>query len=324
MPLTRADFRSPFWLPGGHLQTLLPVLRRVNVNGQRVRISFGDGDRTTAECYRQSFSGTQSGNTPLLILTHGLEGSAFQPYMLGMARAALAAGYDVLAWNLRGCGPEDNLTHHVYHSGSSGDLDDVIAWAGNQGYQRLYLAGYSLGGNITLKWAGEQGVRAARRGIKAVCAASVPVDLANCVDTLDLPRNWIYRQRFLRDMKRRLRAKARRFPGIIDLAPMASIRTLRDYDDLYVGPLNGFADAAAYYTACSSRFFLADIQVPTLLVNSLNDPFFGEPCFPRQLAESHPCFTLEVAASGGHVGFLSSARRWWLEDRFLSFFAKYE
>ena len=317
MPLIHSHFRSPFWLPGGHLQTLLPTLRKVLLSGKGVDIFFADGDRTTADFYSQP---PAEHKPPLMILTHGLEGSARQPYMLGMAKSALAAGYEVLAWNLRGCGPEDNLSYRMYHSGSSADLDDVVGWAEGLGYHCIYLVGFSLGGNITLKWAGEQGARARQRGVKAVCAASVPTDLSNCVDTLDSFFNWIYRQRFLRDMKQRLAAKARKFPGHIDLTPMAGIHRMRDYDNTYIGPLNGFGDAVAYHAACSSRFFLADIRVPTLLVNALNDPFFGEPCFPRQLAQDNPHFTLEISRSGGHVGFLSSTGRYWLEDRFLEFF----
>jgi len=304
------------------MQTQLPVLlRQIKLKATLVSITTSDGDELSANMY---FSAAQP-QRKLLILTHGLEGSNQQNYVLGMAKATLDAGIagslvDVLAWNLRGCGNPDNKTEKLYYAGSIQDFDDVVTWAQHNGYADIYLAAYSLGGNIVLKWLGEQGDNARARGIKSVCAASVPIDLSACVTTLDRWRNLTYRMYFVISMKWRLKRKASDFSGKIDLSRYGQVNSFYAYDEIYSAPLNGFANAAALHTAASSTSSLDKIAVPCLLVAAQNDPFLNADCIPLAVAEQHPLLTLEIARSGGHVGFLSDRLEWWLDSRFLNFF----
>lgn len=322
MPLIDSGFRSPWWMFNGDLQTQLPVLlRHIRLNANSLVISTLDGDNLSANMYL-------SGLLPqkrLLILTHGLEGSNEQNYILGMAKAALESGVagaavDVLAWNLRGCGRPDNTTEKLYFAGSVQDFEAIVAWAEDNDYTEIYLAAYSLGGNIVLKWLGEQGERARVRGIKAVCAASVPIDLHACVTTLDRWRNMMYRFYFVTSMKWRLKRKAFKFAGKVDLSHYWKVKKFCDYDEFFSAPLNGYKNAAALHVAASAKPSLEKIAVPCLMVAALNDPFLNMDCIPRALAQLHPLLTLEITRSGGHVGFLNDRLEWWLDTRFLDFF----
>ncbi|WP_157960504.1 YheT family hydrolase [Marinimicrobium alkaliphilum] len=310
-------FKAPWWQPGGHLQTLVPrFARRPVLTSQPVEIPLPDGDRLVADLYPDAQPGK-----PLVIISHGLEGNSQRAYVLGLAQQAQALGYPVLAWNLRGCGRADNLTPTLYHSGASYDLDAVITWAAEQcGYTHFVLAGFSLGGNMTLKWLGEQGPEAARRGVRAAATASVPADLRGCAIALERPANVIYRRHFVRAMKARLQRKAAQFPEHFDTAPLAHCRTLWQLDDYYTAPHAGFRDAEDYYRQCSARFFLAPIDVPTLMVSARNDPFLTPECFPEPQAAKNAQLPLEITASGGHVGFWGGGDRWWLDRRLMDFF----
>lgn len=313
MPNFPSDYQAPWWLPSGHLQTLVPrYIRRLKLTGEQITIDLPDGDLLHAELYR-----SRKPDAPLLILSHGLEGSARSGYILGTARAALAKGWSVLAWNLRSCGERLNLTPRIYHSGCSEDLDAVIAWAEQHGFKRLHLGGFSLGGNVTLKWLGEQGEAARKRGVEAAATASVPLDLLGCVLTLERPGNWLYHKHFVRSMKRRLMAKAAQFPEHYDLKRLKQLKTLWALDEHYTAPLNGFRDAADYYARCSGQYFIQNIRVPTLLVTARNDPFFNDRCFPTEEAEAHDHLHFEAPDTGGHVGFWQGWGGWWLEQRFL-------
>ncbi len=322
MPLIYSNFRSPWWMFNGDLQTQLPVLlRRIKLSATPLSISTHDGDELSANMY---LSASQP-QKRLLILSHGLEGSNQQNYILGMAKAALESGVagaavDVLAWNLRGCGKPDNKTEKLYFAGSLQDFDSVVAWAEVNGYTEIYLAAYSLGGNIVLKWLGDQGENAGARGIKAVCAASVPIDLKACITTLDKWRNFAYRIFFVTSMKWRLKRKALSFFGKIDLSRYWRVNSFYAYDEIYSAPLNGFSNAAELHTMASASPLLDKIAVPCLLVVAQNDPFLNTDCIPKAVAERHPLLTLEIARSGGHVGFLSNHLEWWLDSRFLKFF----
>ncbi|WLD57275.1 alpha/beta fold hydrolase [Salinispirillum sp. LH 10-3-1] len=318
MPVLASDFRSSWWLPGGHTQTIIPsVFRRLSLVSQPVEIPLPDDDRLVADYYPTHNAPV---DTPLVVIAHGLEGSSQQAYVLGLAAAALAAGYAVLAWNFRGCGRADNLTHKVYYAGCSEDLDAVIHWGAARGHTRLYLSGYSMGANVTLKWLGEQGADARHRGVAAAAVASAPVDLEGCADALERPSNVIYRRRFVKDLSARLRNKARQYPEHFDLSKLHTVRSVRDFDEAYTGPLQGFRGAQDYYDACSAQRFMWDIQVPTLVLNALNDPFLSPSCFPLAQAETHPQVHFEAPRSGGHVGFRGCPGRWHLDYRFLAFF----
>lgn len=322
MPVIDSNFRSPWWMLGGDLQTQLPVvMRRFDLSPETISIPTRDHDRLGADWYKSR----NSLQKRLLILTHGLEGSNRQPYIRGMAEDALKNGVagrpvDVLAWNLRGCGEPDNISHKLYFAGSTDDMDDVVSWATAKGYTEIFLAGYSLGGNIVLKWLADQGNNAASRGIKSCCVASVPVDLAGCVTALDRWKNIFYRIYFVKNMKDRVKRKAFAHPGKWDLSKHSQVNSFRRYDEIYCAPMNGFSSAAAMHREISSKFVLDKIAVPCLMVAAFNDPFLNEDCYPIDIAKTHPLLTLELTKSGGHVGFYDKDGKWWLEQRFQAFF----
>lgn len=316
MPLIRSQYFPPAWLRSGHLQTLWPfTVRRLRVISQPAVIPLPDGDQLVADYYPC----THTSDDRLLVIAHGLEGNSQRPYVQGLARAAQAQGFAVLAWNFRSCGRADNLTERFYNAGCSDDLDAVITWAGDYGHQQVYLAGFSMGGNVTLKWLGEAGADAADRGVAGAVAISVPCDLMGCTHELGRPSNTLYRRRFVSDLKARLRRKAARFPGHFDLSALDRISTVLAFDDAYTAPMYGYRDAADYYRQCSSLGFLNAIRVPTLILNARNDPFLSDTCYPEAIARAHQHVYLEVPDQGGHVGFFSRDHHWWADQRAMSF-----
>jgi predicted alpha/beta-fold hydrolase len=291
----------PWWLPGGHAQTVFPSLfRRVaRVTGERERLELADGDFLDLEW------GGREGRR-LAVVTHGLEGSAGAAYVQGMARALVRRGWDVLAWNLRGCGGEPNRLPRFYHSGATEDLGAVVDRAlAVHGAERVALVGFSLGGNLTLKFLGEQGSGLDGRIVRAV-AFSVPCDLACSAAALERRGNRIYMARFMRTLREKIREKHGRFPEAMSLDGLDGMRTFREFDDRYTAPLHGFRDAADYWARSSCRGFLPEIGIPTLLVNARNDPFLGPRCFPE--GETGDRVKLVTPTIGGHVGFSGVSR----------------
>jgi predicted alpha/beta-fold hydrolase len=315
MPILASGFRPPPFLCNGHLQTILPVLlpRRLNVAFEPERLELKDGDFLDLDWAR-------IGGSKLVILSHGLEGCSDDDYNLGMASALNAAGWDVLAWNFRGCGKEMNRLPRLYHSGDTGDLATVIRFAASR-YPRIALIGFSLGGNLTLKYLGEASPHPA---VIAAVAISVPVDLAATARRLD--RRWsngIYRRRFIKSLMAKVEIKARRFPDNFDMNRSRMIRTFREFDDRYTAPIHGFRDAADYWQRSSARQYLHGITIPTLLLNAGDDPFLAPESFPFAEAERNPCLFFEVPESGGHLGFIDLARgiEPWFERRVVEFLA---
>lgn len=317
MPLIDiSSYRAPTWLPGGHLQTIHPALfRRVaRVTTRAERLELPDGDFLNLEWADQ-------GRSRLAILSHGLEADAGTAYMQGMAAALVRRGWDVLAWNFRGCGKEPNRLLRMYHSGATEDLHAVVRHAvETHPAESIDLIGFSLGGNLTLKYLGESSTDLPRRLHRAV-VFSVPCDLACSSRQLSLPSNRLYMERFLRAMRAKVRVKNRMFPGHLDLTGLDRIRTFQEFDDRFTAPIHGFRDAADYWERNSSRQFLPRIAVPTLLVNAVNDPFLGPGCYPREEAETSACFHFESPETGGHVGFPGGGDNggYWSETRAAEF-----
>lgn len=305
------DYRPPPWLRNGHIQSVWPSLFRTVDLREPARevLPTDDNDELHLDWYRQ-------GSDRLAVLSHGLEGNSRRPYMLGLAGALLAEGWDVLAWNFRSCGGVMNHQPRFYHSGATGDLDRVVRHGLDQGYQTALLAGFSMGGNITLLYLGQQSERVDSR----ICGAitySVPVDLAGSADTLALPSRRIYMRRFLRDLQAKMAEKAARFPQLIDVRGFENIRTFHEFDDRYTAPLHGFRDARDYWARCSALGALRNIRVPTLLVNAADDPFLSRQCFPEGRALLGTRVRMETPRWGGHVGFVERSRDgfYWSERR---------
>ena len=302
-------YTPPRYLFNGHLQTIVPsLLRKVqSIDYRREKVTTEDEDFLLLDWYPQA-------SERLVIISHGLEGDSERPYMKGMARAFYRAGYDALAWNYRGCGGQMNDTLRFYHSGATDDLDWIIRHAlARKQYRNIVLVGFSLGGNLTLKYLGERGD--VPQEVVGSAIFSVPLDLQACAHQLARPSNIVYHRRFLNNLKKKIAQKALQLPEQLTTEHFSSIKTLQDFDDYYTAPLHGFENAAAYYRQCSSLYFLQEIKVPTLIVNAQNDPFLAPECFlPNPFPTDHIQF--EAPAGGGHCGFMPRGGRW--EDNFWS------
>lgn len=316
--LPTSSFRPVLGLRNGHLQTIFPaVFRRTDcVTNQRVRIKTPDGDFLDLDCTSEPDKHERTA-----IISHGLEGHSRQHYVQGMAAALLRRNWNVIAWNFRGCSGEPNRLLRSYHSGATEDLQSVIEYTLHvRRCRRVGLVGFSLGGNLSLKLLGDAGVAADPR----ICGAvtfSVPCDLAGAAARLSAAANRVYLRRFLRCLRWKIRLKHQRFPDRVDITGLDQIRSFREFDDRYTGPMHGFAGAEDYWDRCSCQRVLARITVPTLIVNARNDPFLSPSCFPVTEAEANPRLSLEMPASGGHVGFAGPrlSGEYWSESRAAGF-----
>ncbi|KAA2239974.1 alpha/beta fold hydrolase [Chitinophaga agrisoli] len=320
MPVIRdSDYKAPFFLKNRHLLTIYPSLFRKlpAVSYQRVRMTTSDDDFLDLDV--SSISSDKA-----VIILHGLEGNASRQYVRGMVHTFNKGGYDTISLNFRGCSGEPNRNLRFYHSGETGDLAQVVQYVtANWPYKAIHLVGFSLGGNVLLKYLGEQG-RMTHPLIHSAVALSVPCDLKDSSGELEKPHNTIYMRRFIRDLGYKLQLKAQRFPDMILLDNYHTIKTFRQFDDQYTAPIHGFPDALTYWERCSSKPFLKDIRVPTLLINALDDPFLGKGCFPYAEAEASPWFYLETPSYGGHVGFVTFGEAgYWSEKRALKFIQEY-
>ncbi|WP_263786006.1 YheT family hydrolase [Salinibacter grassmerensis] len=318
MPIADSTYAPPPWLDGGHRQTLYASLvRRVDLEyDRRERLDTPDDDFLDLDWARAGASPSDRA----VVLTHGLEGSAGRGYMRGMAQAFVRRGWDACALNLRGCSGTPNRQVATYHSGKTDDLALVVDHVLDQGYTSVALIGFSLGGNLTLKYLGERGSQVDDR-IRGAVALSTPVDLDASADRIDRWSNWHYVQYFLRSLRHKMRVKAEQHPARVSAAPLGNIRSLREFDDAYTAPLHGFDGAADYYRRASSKPSLSALAVPTLLLNAANDPFLPPSCYPHSIARPHDQLVLEVPRSGGHVGFVSfnDSGEYWSERRAASF-----
>jgi predicted alpha/beta-fold hydrolase len=264
---------------------------------------------------------------PTLVLVHGLEGSSESGYMLGLAERAFVAGWNAVRLNQRNCGGTESLTPTLYNSGLSGDYRAVLAeLIDRDSLPEIFFAGYSMGGNLVLKMAGEL-AGAAPRELRAVAGVCPCVDLGLCADAVGLRRNFIYQEHFVRNLKQRMRRKAKLFPGKFDLGPMASVRTLREFDDKITAKYCGFRDATDYYSRSSALRVAAEIRVPTLIVTSQDDPFVPFASFSDPALANNANIHVIAPERGGHCAFISryaGDARFWAEACVMEFFASYE
>ena len=310
-------YLAPVWLPGGHAQTIWPLLIKPKpLKFRRERWTTPDGDFIDVD----HLDGPQ--DSPLLVLFHGLEGSAQSHYALSTAHACKKAGWRLALPHFRGCSGEMNRRPRAYHSGDSDEIDWILRrlQAANSGRQ-LHAAGVSLGGNALLKWAGERGAAAAQQvtGVVALCA---PLDLTACGHHLAHGFNRIYTQHFLKTLKAISSARLRQFPGLFDEAKMRQAINLYQFDDIVTAPIHGFAGADDYWRRASAKPWLKSIAIPTLAVNPKNDPFLPAVHLPSRAVVS-PTVSLEQPVGGGHVGFVSGnfpGNLDWLPQRLLHFF----
>jgi uncharacterized protein len=314
MPVLRSQFHPPWLLRNPHLQTVLTISRRrTRVAYERERLELPDGDFLDLDWLTAA-------SPRVAVLSHGLEGSSREATVSGMASALHRNGWNVLAWNYRGCSGELNRLPRLYHSGETADLAFIIEHAARR-FSRLALIGFSLGGNLVLKYLGEA---PPHQAVACAAALSAPIDLASSVRALDQRlANRIYLRRLIASLIQKVRAKARLFPQRIDAHQARGIHGFEDFDSRFTAPVHGFRDAADYWTQCSSRQFLPAITVPTLILSAQDDPFLTLDCFPFAEAEASARIFLEAPEIGGHLGFLHSlgSAPTWAERRVVEFLA---
>lgn len=320
MPLlTQSSFTGNRLLRGKHVETIVPALfRTISLPYKRERVVLSDGDFLDLDWL-------QHGNHKVLILFHGLEGSSDSQYIKGMARHFSAQGWDICAMNFRTCSGEMNKALRTYHSGATDDVNEIMQHLlSHYPYKTMAAGGFSLGGNVLLKYLGEQ-LFTLPPTLKAAFAFSVPCDLAASSTEMARIENTLYMQRFLKSLRYKMKYKAAQFKGQIKTDGINTMRTFTQFDNLFTAPINGFRDAADYYAKCNSLQFLPGITIPTLFVNAQNDPFLTPSCFPTELAASHPYLYLETPKYGGHVGFAERLpnETYWSEPRAFEFITRF-
>lgn len=317
MPLIRhSDYCPPLLFKNRHLHTIYPSLfRKVHgVKFTRERIATPDDDFLDLDWLRQ-------GSERLVLTIHGLEGSSRSKYIPGMLKAFQHRGWDGVSLNLRGCSGEPNRLLRSYHSGATEDIEATVRHVLQEySYRKIALIGFSLGGNLTLKYLGEQG-SALPQEIVGAAAVSTPCDLASSARKLSEKGNVLYLKNFLRAFRKKIQDKMQRMPDKINDRNFHEVTSLKAFDDRYTAPIHGFANAEDYWTRCSSKQFLTGIQVPTLLLNARDDPFLDEPSYPIEEAARHKYLFLEMPDFGGHLGFTARNPKgeYWHETRVCSF-----
>ncbi|MFK7810348.1 MAG: YheT family hydrolase [Saprospiraceae bacterium] len=314
MPILNADnYRPGFPFRNPHINTIFPpVFRKIEQPSfVRERLNTVDDDFLDVDWLKK-------GHRRLAILCHGLEGSSDSQYIKGTANLLHKREWDVLAMNYRSCSGEINLQYRMYHSGATDDLHFVVNEV-EIAYEEIVLIGFSLGGNLVLKYSND-GIYELSQKIKKTVAVSVPVDLGGAAVEIMKPKNKIYERRFLKSLGDKALAKSRQFPDRFPMDNYKKVKNLRDFDEYFTGPIHGFAGAEDYYTRCSALQFLNNVRFPTLILNAQDDTFLSESCYPRDLAKANEFLFLSVPKYGGHVGFtILGADHYWEELQIAAF-----
>lgn len=314
MPLVQSTYDPPLIFRNYHISTVYSaMLRKAPIAQQRERLDLQDGDFIDLDW---SFSEIPADK--VLIVIHGLEGSAKRPYVTGLASHFSKNGWDVAAMNLRGCSGELNRTYGSYHAGATSDLQEVVEHIlKKEKYNHIAFNGFSLGGNLMLKYLGEK--REIAEQIFGAVMISVPCDLHGSLKQLQKKKNYLYSKRFFRKLRNHLLIRAEQFPKQLTKEEIDACNSLLDIDELYTSRAHDFENALDYYDKNSSLQFLENIQVPTLLINAKNDGFLSEASYPVEIAKNSQYLHLEMPDYGGHVGFLQKKPVTYTEERALEF-----
>ena len=312
-----ADFTPAWWLPGPHAQTVWPaMIRRTRlVPLRRERLELPDGDFIDLD-WTGEFG-------PIVVILHGLQGSSRSPHVQGLLGAFGRRGWRGAVMHFRGCSGEANRLSRTYHSGETDDIGYVVRRLRERHPSTPVAAvGYSLGGNVLLKWLAERGPAAE---VDTAVAVSVPFLLSRAADRLECGFSRVYKRHFIVDLKRTVLEKFKHRPGPLDTDAVRREWTFRGFDDRVTAPLHGFRDAEHYYDTASCRQYLRGVARPTLVVHALDDPFMTPDVVPRR-EELAPSIRLELSAGGGHVGFVEGNAPWsarfWLEGRIPRYLAR--
>ncbi|HEV2862600.1 MAG TPA: alpha/beta fold hydrolase [Pyrinomonadaceae bacterium] len=313
---------------GGHAQTIAASQHPVRLRDLRTDralyeqryVEVEPDTRVLVECRWQP----RRREAPTLLVMHGLEGSTDSLYVRGTARKAFASGFNVACLNMRTCGGTEHLSPTLYHNGLTGDIHRVVTeLTEGEGLRELFLAGFSMSGNMMLRLAGEYGEEPPA-ALAGVCAVSPSIDLAGCVERIERPSNLIYQMSFIRHLRGRLRRKNRLQPGAFNLRGLWRVRTIRQFDDRFTAPHGGFRDAADYYASTSSLPVIPRIRVPTLILHAIDDPLIPAEPFTTPAVLGNPSVLLVLTERGGHVGFYAGRApagedRHWAENRVVEF-----
>ncbi len=321
-----SSFKAAWWLNNCHLQTLYPTLFRPKtiLNRTRERFNTPDGDFLDCDWYNKNSDASK----PLLIVMHGLSGSSSSNYVLGIQKAISHFGWRSVALNFRGCSGEQNLKARAYHSGDTGDIEFIYqTLKEREPNTDIYVIGFSLGGNVLLKWLGEQGEKSS---VKGAVAVSVPMLLNVCASKLDKGFSKVYRSYLMNPLKQFVLKKYKflldintsEAQKIKQLGDLKDVKSFWQYDNQVVATLHGYKSAEDYYQQSSSRQFIQHIKTPTLIIHSVDDPFMTQQVLPSE-TELPNSVALEKTHGGGHVGFVSGSNpfkpRFWLEQRICEF-----
>ena len=326
--MTATHFRPSPWFPGPHFQTLGARLIRSRMGGvqfQRERMALPDGDFLDLD-WASYVVGCEIGqNSPLVLVVHGLEGSAQSGYSKELYRALAKRNVAAVGMNFRSCSGEMNRLPRLYHSGETGDLSFVLGKLQERFPDRtLGVVGVSLGGNVLLKYLGEAGEQA-RVIVEAAAAISVPFDLAAGADFMEKGFSRVYRRSLVRRLERKVRAKATLLSEFVDVERALASRTFREFDDSSTAPLHGFRSADDYYERSSSASYVIRVRLPTMLIHSLDDPFLPSWAVPMAAAQANSNIDCRFTDRGGHVGFVEGppwSPTFWAEQTAAEFLAE--
>lgn len=317
MPLLPSTYNPPLLFKNTHFATIYAaVFRKVALVQQRERLQLNDGDFLDID-----WSYATEKTSKLIILLHGLEGNAGRPYVKGSAAIFNANGFDACAVNFRSCSGENNKQYRTYNSGETRDLEATLAHIQQLNtYETIVIKGFSLGGNVALKYAGSSVNMPAE--VKAVIGVSVPCFLYGSMLQLHRLNNRIYHNRFKKDLVGKLKQKRLSHPNRITHEDVAAVKTLRDFDEVYTARAFQFKNALEYYEKSSALPYLSSIKIPALLLNAANDSFLSKECYPMEIAKTNPNFYLEIPEYGGHVGFYLPGLYYYNELKAIDFMKK--
>ena len=315
MPLIKSNYRPKFPFRNGHFSTIYSSKLRPSpdLESNRERLELRDGDFIDID-----WSLSTKSSTKVAIVLHGLEGNAQRTYIKGQAKILINNGWNVAAVNFRGCSGEPNLAYQSYNAGKTDDLQDVIDFIlkKNQ-FNEIALLGFSLGGNLLLKYLGER--EFFPKEINKAVAISTPMSLRGSLEALNAFENWVYRNSFLKNLRKKYKSKMIDFPEKMNLLDYQKITSLFQFDNIYTAPAHGFIDAYDYYERNSSLQFLPNIKIPVYILNAENDSFLSSECYPIQLASKMKNILLEIPKYGGHVGFHLTNQMYYSEKRSIEF-----
>jgi predicted alpha/beta-fold hydrolase len=324
MSFSATDYTPKRGLTNGHLMTIYAWGRRRHFPGLPAPaerfFDVAPATKVLAHCHWQR----DPAQHPALVGLHGLESSSSAHYMRGLADKAFRAGFNVILLNQRNCGGTEGLAAGLYHSGLTSDPDFVMReLAARDGVQQFVLAGYSLGGNVALKLAGDYGA-AAPPQLRAVCAVSPVMDLETCVRALERRQNVVYQWNFMRGLKGRMRRKAAHFPGRFNLDRLGRVRTVREFDEVYTAPHFGFAGATDYYHRASAMRVIDRVRIPALIITAEDDPFVPPGPFRDPRVVQNPHLRVLITPNGGHCAFVADSTGrdddgYWAEQQILGF-----